>query len=235
MCTRPCSPAARPNWSACCWTPPATPDAPYQDGQSPYRLAVQQGRTDIADLLTRHGARDDTTDADRFLFTCRHGNQAEAERLLRAIPDVPARFGEDGQAALVDTAGHGQADAVRLMLDAGLPLDARGKDGATPLHAAALSGSVHVVRLLLDRGADLEARDTIWDSTPLDWAQVGSGLGRAGNPDPDWIATIRTLIEAGASTAEVTLSPDDPEPPSPEVAQLLRGYGIGTGQPPSLS
>jgi hypothetical protein len=112
------------------------------------------------------------------------------------------------------------------MLDAGFPLDARGDEGATPLHAAAVSGSADVIRLLLDRGADIEARDTSWDDTPLGWAVVGSGLPRVENPDPDWISTIQALIEAGASTAGVTLSPDDPKPPSPEVAQLLRSYGI---------
>ena len=46
------------------------------------------------------------------------------------------------------------------------------------------------------------------------------------NPRPDWVATVRLLIEAGASTQDITLSPDDPKSPSPEVAELLRGYGI---------
>lgn len=205
------------------------PDAPAQDGHSPYRIAIRQGRTDIAELLTRHRARDDTTGADRFLLACRQGNQAEAERLLRATPGLPGLLGGDGHAALVDAAGHGQAGAVRLMLDAGFPLDARGQDGATPLHAAAGSGSAEVVRLLLDRGAGIEARDTTWDSTPLISAQVGGGLPQVDNPAPDWTATIRALIEAGASTEDITLSPDDPKPPSPEVAQLLRSYGIGAG------
>jgi ankyrin repeat protein len=207
----------------------ADPDAPAQDGHSPYRIAIRQGRTDVADLLAQHGARDHTTSADRFLLACRQSDRAGAERLLRASPDLPGLLGSEGQAALVDAAGHGQAAAVRLMLDAGFPLEARGQDGATALHAAAGSGSAEVVRLLLDRGADIEACDTTWDSTPLNWAQVGSGLGHVDNPAPDWTATIRALIEAGASTADITLSPDDPKPPSPEVAQLLRSYGIGSG------
>jgi len=40
---------------------------------------------------------------------------------------------------------------------------------------------------------------------------------------------VRALIEAGAGTRDITLSPDDPKPPSPDVARLLRGYGIGAG------
>jgi hypothetical protein len=63
--------------------------------------------------------------------------------------------------------------------------------------------------------ADIEARDTPWDSTALNWAQVGSGLPHVDNPAPDWVATIQALIEAGASTADITLSPDDPSRPAP--------------------
>ena len=46
------------------------------------------------------------------------------------------------------------------------------------------------------------------------------------DPHPDWTAVVRTLIEAGASTEGIVLSPDDAKPPSPEVATLLRSLGI---------
>ncbi len=122
-----------------------------------------------------------------------------------------------------------RTSAIGLMLELGFPVDARGgEDGGTALHAAAYSGSSAAVRLLLDRGADIEARDATWNSTPLDWAVVGSGQQPAGNPRPDWIATVRTLLEAGASAEEITLSPDDPKPPSPEVAVLLRRHGVNS-------
>jgi hypothetical protein len=42
------------------------------------------------------------------------------------------------------------------------------------------------------------------------------------NPGANWVETVRILLEAGASTEDITLSPDDPKPPSPEVAELLR-------------
>jgi hypothetical protein len=88
---------------------------------------------------------------------------------------------------------------------------------------------------LLERGADIEARDRSWDSTPLDWATVGSGQRPRRNPDADWIATVRALIEAGAATNEITLAPDDPKPPSPEVAALLREHGVGAAHPSNPS
>lgn len=113
------------------------------------------------------------------------------------------------------------------MIDLGFPVGARdGDDGATPLHAAAYSGSAETVALLLDRGADIEARDSHWHSPPLVWATVGSGERPRHNPDADWVATVRTLLDAGASSDAITLSSDDAKAPSPEVAQLLRTHGV---------
>src|SRR5262249_34394992 len=99
-------------------------------------------------------------------------------------------------------------------------------DGGTPLHAAAYHGSDTVARLLVDGGADLEARDTTWDSTPLVWAKVGSSTRPTLNPEADWVATVQTLLAAGAGTNGMTLSADDDPPPSAEVAKLRRAQGV---------
>ena len=74
------------------------------------------------------------------------------------------------------------------MLDLGFPPGARSEqdNGATALHLSAAAGSIGTVRLLLERGADIEARDTAWNSTPLEWAIVGSGMRLGHDPDPDW-------------------------------------------------
>ena len=202
----------------------ADPDQPGPDGRSPFTLAAVEGRADLADLLLRYGANDDSTDTDRFLAACQRADRAAVQQQLTQDPGLSGRLtGEQQAAALILAADVGHTEALALMLDLGFPVGARdGDDGATALHAAAYHGSADVVRLLLARGADLEARDATWDSPPLDWAIVGSGERPAGNPRPDWIAVVQVLLEAGASTAGVTLSPDDPKPPSPEVAALLR-------------
>ncbi len=209
------------------------PSAPGQDGFPPYRLALRRGRAEIAALLARHGARADATDVDRFICACRQEDRAEAQRLMRRNPGLTGELTGADHAALVEAADKGRTEAVRLMLDAGFPLGARGDDGGTAVHAAAYSGSADTVRLLVDRGADIEARDTTWDSTPLGWAKIGSAQRPPQSPSPDWIATVRTLIEAGASTAEITLSPDDLTPPVDEITELLRSYGVGGEHPQS--
>lgn len=208
----------------------ADPGAAGPDGRSPFRLAVSRGRGDLAALLRRHGARDDATGAERLLSACLHADEAGARRQLARAPGLLARLTDAERGAIVTAAETGSTAAVTLMLDLGFPVEARGGDhGGTALHAAAYSGSVGTVRLLLDRGADTEARDSTWDDTPLGWAAVGSGIRPGQNPEPDWVATVLALIVAGASTAGLALSPDNPKPPSPEVAQLLREHGVGGG------
>lgn len=204
----------------------ADPNVPGRDRRSPYQLAVRQGRTDVAEVLLRHGARDEVTDADRFLDACMRADRVEAERLLRDDPRLRERLTDEDRGAVVEAADHGNVEAVRLMLDLDFPLHARGGGGwrsATPLHAAAAAGSVETMRLLLERGADIDARDTTWGSPPIDWATVGSGMPLGHAPDPDWVAVVQVLIDAGASVGTAWI---DGKPPSPEVADLLRAYGV---------
>ncbi len=210
----------------------ADPGTPGPDGRSPYALATVQGRADLATLLRRYGAADDIADTDRFLAACQHADQAAVEQQLTKEPGLRGRLTAARKAAaMIHAAEVGNTSAIALMLDLGFGVDARGgDDGATALHAAAYSGSATVVRLLLDRGADIEARDTHWNSTPIEWAVVGSGAQPADNPHPDWphpdwTAAVQALLEAGASVEDIGLSPDDPKPPSPEVAALLRRHG----------
>jgi ankyrin repeat protein len=206
----------------------ADPSAPGPDGRSPHRLATGGGESEVAALLRRHGARDDAGAAERFLSACLRADRADARRQLSLDGGLLDRLSGAERGALVRAAETGATAAVELMLDLGFPVETRrGEDGATALHAASHSGGASTVRLLVERGADLEARDTTWDSTPIVWAMVGSGERPTLAADPDWVTTVRTLIEAGAATHDLTLSSDDPKPSSPQVAQLLRAYGVG--------
>jgi ankyrin repeat protein len=203
----------------------ADPNAAGPDGRSPTRLATAAGRPDLVGLLRRHGANDQATDADEFLSACLQADRTSAQRQLADDPDLITRLTDDERAAIVRAAEHGNTAAVALMLDLGFPIESSGGDwGGTALHLASYSGSANTVRLLLDRGADIEARDSNWNSTPLEWAAVGSGEKPRNDPGADWVETVRILVGVGASTDPITLAPDDPKPPSAEVAELLRTH-----------
>jgi ankyrin repeat protein len=206
----------------------ADPAQPGPDGRSPLALATSMGRADLAALLRGHGAPGDATDLDALLAACLRADRADVERRLASQPGLLSQLASEQQAdAMIRAAETGNTEAVRVMLDLGFLIDARGGDPkSTALHAAAFSGSADVVRLLIERGADVEARDGEWDDTPVSWSAIGSGIKPTDNPSPDWLATIGVLIEAGASLDGITIGPDDPKPPSPDVADLLRHHGV---------
>jgi ankyrin repeat protein len=186
-------------------------------------MATAFGRGDVAVLLLAHGARDDASALDRLLSACLKADQAEVRRQLTQTPGLLDRPAEALGGAARQAAEAGNAAAVALMLELGFPLHQPvGDDGGTLLHAAAYSGSADVVRVLLKRSADPEAKDAQWDSTALGWAAVGSGERPATDPAADWVRTVQILLDAGASLDGIEFSPDDPKPPSPEVADLLR-------------
>jgi len=131
---------------------------------NPLMTALVFGFVDTAQMLARRGARVDTVAAAAGL-----GRIDDVRRLL------PSAGGDDRHRALALAALLGHADVVGVLLDAGEDpsrfnpqnLHAHG----TPLHHAACRGHLAVVRLLVERGARLDVKDTLWESTPLGWAE----------------------------------------------------------------
>lgn len=136
---------------------------------SPLMTALAFGFQDVAQVLVRRGARVDTVAAAAGL------GQLETVRQL-----LPTATGLDRQRALALAAQHGHVAVVALLLDAGEDpnrYNPKGNHGhSTPLHQAVWADREAVVRLLVERGARLDIKDTIWQGTPLGWAEYG---GRA--------------------------------------------------------
>ena len=87
-----------------------------------------------------------------------------------------------------------QVEAVKVLLDQHVDVDAANDAGQTALHFAALSMD-SVVELLVMHGAKLDIRDR-QGRTPLDMASGKGGPGRAGaaaQPRPSTIALLRKL------------------------------------------
>lgn len=113
------------------------------------------------------------------------------ERLLPLIEDLPQR----GTAALVAASKSGYVDGARLLLDAGVPVDAL-EDGESALLYAARAGRADMIELLLTRGASLALRAANGD-TALHLAAQG-GFEAAGLSDA---AAARALLAHGADIA----------------------------------
>jgi ankyrin repeat protein len=129
--------------------------------------ALAFGYGETAQALARRGAPVDTLPTAAGL--------GWADDVVRLLPSADAH---GRHVALALAAQHGHADVVRLLLDAGEDPNRFNPDGhhahSTPLHQAALAGHADVVRLFVDRGARLDIRDTIYDGTPLGWAEHGN-------------------------------------------------------------
>ena len=136
------------------------------DWASPLGTALAFGYFPAAQALVRRGAR-----VDMLPLAAGLGRLDDVQRLL------PAATALDRHRATALAAQHGHADALRALLDAGEDpnrYNPKGNHGhSTPLHQAALAGHDQVVRLLVERGARLDIRDTIYDGTPLGWAEYG--------------------------------------------------------------
>jgi ankyrin repeat protein/GNAT superfamily N-acetyltransferase len=120
-------------------------------GRTPYALAVRAGRRDLAELLVSLGAQRRVAPLDELVGACMASDRVEAERLAAEHPDAVRLLRTAEADLLVAAAERGLRDAVELLLDLGVAVDARGEGGATALEVA---DDEAIAALLVARGAD---------------------------------------------------------------------------------
>jgi hypothetical protein len=161
---------------------------------SAHDVARKFGHDDVLRLLM------DRSPAEvRLLAACWAGDESGVRSLLGENPDLAASLSEPDRRQVANAARNNQLVAVRLMLAAGLPADARGQHGGTPLHWAAWHGNVEMVREILRYNPPLEVTDAEFNATPLGWANHGSEHGWH-RETGDYPATIEALHRAGATS-----------------------------------
>jgi ankyrin repeat protein len=140
--------------------------APSGDGAwtSPIETALVFAMCDAADALVRRGAAIATLAAAAGLGLLDH--------VRRMLPSADAH---DRHRALALAVQCGHAHVVDALIDAGEDPNRFNPPGthshSPPLHQAIAAGHLHVVKLLIERGARLDIKDTIYQSTPLGWAE----------------------------------------------------------------
>ena len=179
--------------------------------RSAHRIARDAGHDDVLALLMARSPAD-----LQFAVACELGDEALAASLSVSHPDLARALGDEDRRRLADAAQDGNIGAVRLMLRAGWPVDARGQHGGTALHWAAFHGSVAMAREILAYRPPLDALCADYEGTPLQWALYGSihGVHRGS----DHAATVEALVDAGAPV------PHDPGDVSDAVRDVLHRY-----------
>jgi ankyrin repeat protein/ribosomal protein S18 acetylase RimI-like enzyme len=152
------------------------------DDRRPYSVAVRAGRPDLAAALAELGAQPRVEPVDELIGACFAGDRAAAERLADTDARALQLLRTADAGTLAAAAGDGRRAAVEILLDLGVPVDARGTSGGTALHAAAWTGSGDIVALLLARGADVHKRSPPPEPAapdPVDYGALGCALAAA--------------------------------------------------------
>lgn len=196
-----------------------------KDGQTAIQRAARRGRGDLLELFEQRGFDTDLEGVDRLIAACARGEGDLVRSIAAGQPENVRRLMEQGGARLAEFAGTWNTEGVGLLLDLGVPVDARYEgDGyfdlagdTTALHVAAWKGVTSTVKLLIERGAPVNAADAK-GRTPIMLAvkaTIDSYWTERRTPD-----TVRALLDSGASIKGVKY-------PSgyAEVDHLLRQHG----------
>jgi ankyrin repeat protein len=157
------------------------------------QIAKSFGHADIFNFLMEQCPAD-----EKLLNACWLGDEPLVRSLLAAHPNLSTKLSAAGCRQLAHAARNNDTAAVRLMIDAGLPvLNVFSQHHATPLHWAAWHGNVEMIRMILARHPEIKNRDNDYHDTPLGWAIFGSDHGWAPGKG-DYAGTVQILLEAGA-------------------------------------
>ncbi len=152
----------------------------------------------------------------KIALACELGDSGIFRRTLAQKPDLVSTLSDDMMRKLPAAAQSNNAEAVRLMLEAGWPVNTPGEMGATALHWAAFNGNPEMTAHILRFGPALELKSVEYPGSALSWAIYASGNGWRRDTG-DFVRTVRLLLEAGA------IMPPNAEDlePSDSVLELL--------------
>jgi ankyrin repeat protein len=157
-----------------------------------HSVAKSFGHPDVYALLMERSPSD-----LRLAIAAEVGDEAAFRELQRQKPDLVATLTDGEKRKLADAAENNNLDAVRLMLDAGWPVDFIGAHGGSALHWAAFHGNAAMVREILAHHPSVELVEGRYGMSPLGWACYGSENGWHRDTG-DYGGTVEALIKAGA-------------------------------------
>lgn len=157
-----------------------------EDGETPVLHAARQGHTATAIYLVKQGG--DPTIASELGATALHHAAGIGDiELLRSLlsEGVDVNLQSDAGSPLIWAAGHGQKEAVKLLLELNANPNSQTDDDVTPLLTAIAAGSLPCLEILIQAGAKVNV--TAGGATPLHIAA-----------DQGSVEMIQCLLKAGA-------------------------------------
>jgi hypothetical protein len=133
----------------------------------------------------------------KLALACELGDEESFREFLVKNPEASKTISEAAARKLPDAAQNNNSKAVRLMLQAGWPVNTPGDAGATALHWAGFHGNAEMARDILRFHPDVEKKSRDYEGTALSWAIYGSGNGWH-RETGDYVGTVRALLGAGA-------------------------------------
>ncbi len=176
-----------------------------------HAVARDFGHEDVLALLLER-----TPEALQLALACELGDEAVFRRYQAAHPRGARGLAAAEAAKLPDAAQSNNTAAVRLMLEAGWPVDTAGEMGATALHWAGFNGNAEMAREILRFHPRLEQKSREYAGTALAWAIFGSGNSWR-RESGDYVGVVRALLEAGAEAPPEAMALE----PSDEVLEVL--------------
>jgi ankyrin repeat protein len=176
-----------------------------------HSVARDFGHEDVYQLLLQR-----TPEDLKLSLACELGDEAAFRAFLSKHPDAAKTLSETDQRKLPDAAQTNNTEAVRLMLEAGWPVDTPGEMGATALHWAGFHGNAEMAQQILRFQPALELKSQEYAGTALAWTVFGSGNGWRRDTG-DYVGTVQALLEAGAILPANTLDLE----PSDAVMEML--------------
>lgn len=173
-------------------------DARDAYGRTALIEAAMHGQREAAELLIERGADVNCADCcgrTPLFSAVSYGRVELFELLLRQGADVDAP-GEEGRSLLMECCINSPEMFTR-MVELNQNIERRDRNGKTALILAAEWGRLEVVDSLLARGAKVNVADGAGLS-----ALMLAARGKVTQPDSDYLAIVRLLLEAGADSAQ---------------------------------
>jgi hypothetical protein len=157
-----------------------------------HSVARDFGHEEVFQLLMKH-----TPEDLKLALACELGDEMVFREFLKRNPNAARTLSQADLHKLPAAAQSNNSKAVRLMLEAGWPVDTAGEMGATALHWAGFNGNAEMTREILRFHPALELKSREYEGTALAWTVYGSGNGWH-RDSGDYVGTIRALLAAGA-------------------------------------